>query len=146
MTTSNTVKSLAKKHAEIQGSALVVEKQLLELRETLKAIEISINLFDSSFRHSNIVAKRTNQKLKTIHRGEIPKFVGDFARKCNFDFQASDIVSAVLKTKGQEISESDKFKLKQNVFKSLRRLSDESIIHEVGRKGKGGGVLWRTAR
>jgi hypothetical protein len=48
MTTSNTVKSLAKKHAEIQGNALAIEKQLLDLREKLKAIEISINLFDPS--------------------------------------------------------------------------------------------------
>lgn len=146
MTNSNTVKSLAKKHAEIQGNTLALEKQLLDLREKLKAIEISINLFDPSFRYSTISAKRTNQKLKSISRGEIPKLVGDFVRKCSVDFQASDIVSAVLKIKGREFSESDTFKLKQNISKSLKRLSEESIIHEVGRKGKGGGVLWRIAR
>ena len=41
MTGSNTVKSLAKKHAELQGNIQLVETELSSLKTTLNAIEAS---------------------------------------------------------------------------------------------------------
>jgi hypothetical protein len=144
MTTSNTVKSLARKHAEIQGSIQQVEASLSILKNTLNAVEISIELFDPDYKTHEINAKRSNNKTVTLSRGEVPKVVGDYIRGCSGEFKASDIFDYLADKKGCIFKASEIKNIKQSIFKALQRLVTQGIIIEVGKTGKGGALLWRV--
>jgi len=142
MTTSNTVKSLAKKHAEIQGNIQKVETTLQQLKNSLYAIETSIHLFDPNYNTRKINAKRTNKKSTALGRGEIPQFTGDFVRHSKEPFKASEILDFIMEEKGIVYSTAECQRIKANINKALERLEKESIVQKQGVSGKGGALLW----
>lgn len=108
MTTLNTVKSLAKKHAEIQGNIQQVETTLQQLKDSLYAIETSIHLSDPSYNTRKINAKRTNKKSTALGRGEVPQFTGDFVRDSKEPFKVSEILDFIMKEKGTLYSTAER--------------------------------------
>jgi hypothetical protein len=145
MTTSNTVKSLARKHAEIQGNIQQVEASLDGLKNTLNAVEISIQLFDPDYKTHKINARRSNNKTVTLSRGEISKVAGDYIRGCNGEFKASDVFDYLTDKKGCAFNVTEIKNIKKSIFKAVQRLAAQGILVEVGKTGKGGALLWRVA-
>lgn len=115
MTASNTVKSLAKKHSEIQGQIQKVELTLEQLKSSLNAVETSIHLFDPSYNTQLINAKRTNERSKNLNRGEIPKLTGDFLRKTREAFKVRDILDFIIEEKEASYSLIERQRIKQNI-------------------------------
>ena len=145
VTNSNTVKSLAKKHAEIQGNIQKAEANLLTMKNTLHAVEVSIHLFDPDYKTSNIALKRTNKKTQGLSHGEIPKIVGDYIRGSQSEFNAGDVVGYIHQERFNSSPDTDMTNIKKNVFNALKRLCDQGIICETGRSGKGGALVWRLS-
>lgn len=141
-TTSNTVKSLAKKHAEIQGNIQKTEAKLIVLNNTLHAIETSILLFDPDYNTKSISPKRTNNKSTSLGRGEIPKFTGDFVRDSKEPFKVSEILDFIMEEKGAIYSTVECQRIKANINNALERLEKEGIVQKQGVSGKGGVLLW----
>jgi len=144
MTQLHVVSSLVKKHSELQGSITQAENQLHQLRNTLKAVEVSINLFEPEYKFSTIHAKRTNNRLTQFRRGEISQIVGEFVRLAADEFLTTDVTQVVIEKKEGLLTEKDKQKVRDNVFKCLRGLADKGIIQELSQTGKGSTNLWRS--
>ena len=144
VTNSNTVKSLAKKHAEIQGNIQKVEAKLISMKNTLHAVEVSIHLFDPDYNTRTITAKRTNQKSQNLGRGEIPKLTGDFVRGITTPFKLSEILDFIMEEKGKAYPAAECQRIRQNIGKALERLAGEGIVEKQGMSGPGGALLWRA--
>lgn len=143
-TPSNTVKSLAKKHAEIQGDIQKTESLLLSLRNALGALEVSIHVFDPDYNVETIMKKRKNSSLNGFQYGEITKLTGEFVRNTNTNFKTHHVLDYMLEQKQTTYTPSECDRIKHNISNALDRLLKQGIIERCGFSGKGGAIIWRA--
>lgn len=78
MAETHVISALVTKHSELQGSILMYQEMIKEIKENLSVIEKSIRLFDPNYNLNEIIPKRSHNRH--FKYGELSKMTIEYLK------------------------------------------------------------------
>ncbi len=136
MAETHVISALTTKRAELAGLIEHHSKEMSRLSEEVKALDLTIKLFDPAYRIHSIKPKRYQRKNEFFKHGEAHKLMLDIIRESVSPLSTVAIAEVARSRKGLELDPTQLSAFKASIGGTLSRQKKLELIVETG-KDKG---------
>ena len=142
MENEHVIFGLIRKHAEIEGEIMALNKKLRALSEQKSAIALSLKTFDPNYKHRLLPPIRPKSKSRIFPHGTFARGILEVMREASCPLTAREITNRLLAKYGIELSDTaDVNCVLEKVRKDLHRRKGR--MFQFNNQGKI--VLWSLA-
>lgn len=139
MDNENVISGLIRKHAEIEGEIMSLNKKLRALSEQKAAIALSLKTFDPNYTHRLLPPIRPKSKSRIFPHGTFARGVLEVMRDASCPLTVREITHRLLAKYGIELSDTaDVNFILEKVRKDLHRRKGRLFACETN----GAATLW----
>jgi hypothetical protein len=139
MDNEHVISGLIRKHAEIEGEIMALNKKLRALSEQKAAIALSLKTFDPNYNHRLLPPIRPKSKSRIFPHGTFARGVLEVMRDASCPLTVREITNRLLAKYGIELSDTaDVNFVLEKVRKDLHRRKGRLFVGETN----GAAMLW----
>ena len=139
MDNEHVISGLIRKHAEIEGEIMALNKKLRALSEQKAAIALSLKTFDPNYNHRLLPPIRPKSKSRIFPHGTFARGILEVMRDDSCPLTVREITNQLLAKYGIELSDTaDVNFVLEKVRKDLHRRKGRLFVGETN----GAAMLW----
>ena len=139
MDNEHVISGLIRKHAEIEGEIMALNKKLRSLSEQKASIALSLKTFDPNYKHRLLPSIRPKSKSRIFPHGTFARGILEVMRDASCPLTVREITNRLLAKYGIELSDTaDVNFVLEKVRKDLHRRKGRLFASE----SDGAATLW----
>ena len=140
---SHVLSGLISKRAELGGELINLQKRLIELDSSIKALDSVILIFDPNYKSQSIRAKRVIKKNHWFNHGEASRLTLEAVGAVKGTWISTpEVADYIIIKKDITLTSDERDKLSSSITMALLRHASKGVIERSPAKGPHGEHSW----